>query len=49
MKILGIDNIVLTADDMNVARTFYGEHLGLVEKYYFPESGVLGGSVRNPV
>lgn len=42
MRILGIDNIVLDVVDLNLARTFYGTVLGLVEKYYFPESGVLG-------
>ncbi|MFJ3956765.1 VOC family protein [Arthrobacter sp. NPDC090010] len=42
MRILGIDNIVLDVADVGEARRFYGELLGLAEKCYFPEAGVVG-------
>lgn len=45
MNILGIDNIVIDATDLDAARHFYGTVLGLTEKYAFPERGVVGYSI----
>lgn len=42
MRILGVDNLVLTVADLDRARAFYGGLLGLDEKYHFPERGVAG-------
>lgn len=45
MNILGIDNIIVDATDLDAARHFYGTVLGLVEKYAFAERGVVGYSI----
>lgn len=45
MNILGIDNIIIDAPDLDAARHFYGAVLGLTEKYAFPERGVVGYSI----
>ncbi len=45
MNILGIDNIIVDATDLDAARHFYGTVLGLIEKYAFPERGLVGYSI----
>ncbi len=41
MNITGLDNILLAIDDLDDARFFYGELLGLEKKFEFGESGLI--------
>lgn len=42
MNVLGVDNILLAVGDLDEAQRFYGEMLGLPEKFAFPEAGIVG-------
>src|SRR6266511_1670052 len=50
--VLGIDNVLFDVGDLDGARRFYGELLGLQEKFVFPQVGLvcfrLGGEEPAP-
>jgi len=39
--VLGVDNVLFEVGDLEGARRFYGELLGLPEKFAFPEAGLV--------
>src|SRR6266540_2381845 len=39
--VLGIDNVLFDVGDLDGARRFYGELLGLQEKFVFPQVGLV--------
>ncbi len=42
IEVLGIDNVLLAVGDVEEARRFYGEILGLPVKFDFAQRGILG-------
>jgi catechol 2,3-dioxygenase-like lactoylglutathione lyase family enzyme len=42
VAVLGIDNVLFAVGDLAEARRFYGDVLGLDEKFAFPDAGLVG-------
>jgi predicted enzyme related to lactoylglutathione lyase len=42
LEVLGIDNVMLAVGDLQQARRFYEETLGLPVKFAVPEAGIVG-------
>jgi len=42
VRVLGVDNVLFAVGDLDAARRFYGEVLGLPVKFDFTEHGIVG-------